>query len=105
VIDTVARDRVENNRVPVGGIAWAGDRGIKKVEVQADGAEWVEAVLRTPPLSALTWVQWRYDWPLVRGTHTFRVRATDGTGARQKETVQDTYPDGATGYHSITVTI
>jgi DMSO/TMAO reductase YedYZ molybdopterin-dependent catalytic subunit len=105
VVDTVAKDRVENGRVPVGGIAWAGDRGIKKVEVQVDRGEWIEAVLRTPPLGALTWVQWRYDWPLVRGTHIFRVRATDGTGALQTQTEQDTYPDGATGYHSITVTM
>jgi DMSO/TMAO reductase YedYZ molybdopterin-dependent catalytic subunit len=105
VIDVVVKDQVENGRVPIGGIAWAGDRGIKKVEVQVDGGDWSEAVLRVPPLSPLTWVQWRYDWPLVRGAHTFRVRATDGTGALQIEKVQDTYPDGATGYHAVTVTL
>ncbi len=105
VIDAVAKDHVENGRMPVGGIAWAGDRGIKKVEVQVDNGPWSEAVLRTPPLSPLTWVQWRYDWPVARGTHTFRVRATDGTGALQIERVADTYPDGATGYHSMRVTI
>jgi DMSO/TMAO reductase YedYZ molybdopterin-dependent catalytic subunit len=105
MIDTVAKDRIENGRVPVGGIAWAGDRGIIKVEVQVDNGPWSEAVLRTPPLSPLTWVQWRYDWPVARGAHTFRVRATDGTGALQIQTVSDTYPDGATGYHSVRVTI
>ncbi len=105
VIDTAAKDRIENGRVPVGGIAWAGDRGIKKVEVQVDNGPWSEAVLRTPPLSPLTWVQWRYDWPVVSGSHTFRVRATDGTGALQIEQTADTYPDGATGYHSLRVTI
>ncbi len=105
VIDTVAKDYIANGHVPIGGIAWAGDRGIKKVEVQVDGGAWVEAVLRTPPLSPLTWVQWRLDWPVVRGTHTFRVRATDGTGALQIEQPTDTYPNGATGYHSVTMTI
>ncbi len=105
VIDTVAKDHIENGRVPIGGIAWAGERGIQKVEVQVDGGAWAEAILRTPPLSSLTWVQWRYDWPLVRVTHTFRVRATDSTGARQIEETQDTDPNGATGYHSVTVTI
>lgn len=105
VIDTIAQDRIENGRVPIGGIAWAGDRGIKKVEVQVDNGEWAEAVLRTPTLSPLTWVQWRYDWPMARGRHTFRVRATDGTGALQIEAVQDNFPAGATGYHSLTVTI
>ncbi len=105
MIDTVATSHVENGRVPVGGIAWAGDRGIKKVEVQVDKGPWAAATLRTPPLGPLTWVQWRYDWPLVRGNHTFTVRATDGTGALQIETPQDTFPNGATGYNSVGVTI
>ncbi|HEX7593918.1 MAG TPA: molybdopterin-binding oxidoreductase, partial [Anaerolineae bacterium] len=105
VIDTIAKDHPENGRVPIGGIAWAGDRGIKKVEVQVDGGIWSEAVLRTPALSPLTWVQWRYDWLPVRGSHTFRVRATDGTGVQQTEQEADTYPDGATGYHSMGATI
>ncbi len=105
VIDAVAKDHPENGSVPVGGIAWAGDRGIKKVEVQVDGGTWVETVLRTPTLSPLTWVQWRYDWRPVRGTHTFRVRATDGAGVLQIEELTDTYPDGATGYHAVTATI
>lgn len=99
VIDTIAKDKIADGKVPIGGIAWAGDRGIKKVEVQVDNGPWTEATLRTPPLGPLTWVQWRYDWPLVRGAHTFRVRATDGTGALQTDKLQDTYPDGATGYH------
>ena len=106
VIDTVAKDNVENGKVPIGGIAWAGDRGIQKVEVQVDDGPWTEAVLRTPPLSALTWVQWRYDWPLVKGRHTFRVRATDGTGACCRSAADaDTYPAGATGYHSVGVSL
>jgi DMSO/TMAO reductase YedYZ molybdopterin-dependent catalytic subunit len=105
VIDTVAKDHIENGRVPVGGIAWAGDRGIQKVEVQVDGGAWAEAILRTPPLSGLTWVQWRYDWPVTAGEHTFRVRATDGMGTLQTEAESDTYPNGATGYHSVTATL
>jgi DMSO/TMAO reductase YedYZ molybdopterin-dependent catalytic subunit len=105
VIDTVARDHTVDGKIPIGGIAWAGDRGIQKVEVQVDGGEWMEAILRTPPLSSLTWVQWRYDWPMVSGRHRFRVRATDGSGALQIEEVNDVYPNGATGYHLVTVDI
>jgi hypothetical protein len=105
VIDTVAKDKIENSRVPIGGIAWAGDRGIQKVEIQVDDGPWVPVVLRTPPLGSLTWIQWRYDWPPTSGAHTFRVRATDGTGALQIPDVHNTYPDGATGYHSVTVVI
>ncbi|HSM57917.1 MAG TPA: molybdopterin-dependent oxidoreductase [Candidatus Sulfomarinibacteraceae bacterium] len=105
VIDTVATDLIEDGRLPLGGIAWAGDRGIQKVEVQVDGGEWVEAQLREPPLSSLTWVQWRYEWPAQSGRHTFTVRATDGAGELQTAERSDPHPDGATGYHSQTVTI
>jgi DMSO/TMAO reductase YedYZ molybdopterin-dependent catalytic subunit len=104
VIDQVTV-KPENGRVPVGGIAWAGARGIRSVEVQVDGGPWNAAALITPPLGPLTWVQWRYDWPAVSGQHTFTVRATDGTGTLQVAEVQDVAPDGATGYDSTTVTI
>jgi DMSO/TMAO reductase YedYZ molybdopterin-dependent catalytic subunit len=101
VIDTVNVDgRTAEGLIPIGGIAWAGDRGIQKVELQFDDSEWVEAMLRTPTLSPLTWVQWRYDWAAEGGSHLIKVRATDGTGALQTEAEQGTRPDGATGYHS-----
>jgi DMSO/TMAO reductase YedYZ molybdopterin-dependent catalytic subunit len=105
VIDSVAQDQAVDGTIPVGGIAWAGDRGIQKVELQVDGGAWVAAILRTPPLSPLTWVQWRYDWPMSPGRHTFRVRATDGSGALQIEAMSDVRPNGATGYHQLTVNI
>jgi len=105
IIDTVAKDHIVNGRMPIGGIAWAGDRGIQKVEVQDNGGAWAEAILQTPPLSPLTWALWRYDWPVAPGRHVFHVRATDGTGALQIEEQQDTFPNGATGYDSASVNI
>jgi DMSO/TMAO reductase YedYZ molybdopterin-dependent catalytic subunit len=105
VIDIVAVDQAVDGKIPVGGIAWAGDRGIQKVEVQVDDAEWVEAELRTPPLGPLTWVQWRYDWPMSSGRHSFQVRATDGTGTLQTEQMSDPHPNGATGYDMMTVNV
>jgi hypothetical protein len=105
VIDTVAKDQMQDGKVPIGGIAWASDRGIQKVEIQVDSGVWSTARLRTPPLGPLTWVLWRYDWPPVRGRHVFRVRATDGTGKLQSGIEKGAYPDGATGYHSVAVTI
>ncbi|MAT98328.1 MAG: molybdopterin-binding oxidoreductase [Anaerolineaceae bacterium] len=106
IIDNVAVDqRLDNGRIPIGGIAWAGDRGIQRVEVQVDDGEWQAAQLRLPPLSTLTWVQWRYDWPAASGEHTFRVRATDGEGTLQIGEESDVRPDGATGYHAVTETI
>jgi DMSO/TMAO reductase YedYZ molybdopterin-dependent catalytic subunit len=106
VIDTVATNqRTVDNLIPVGGIAWAGDRGISKVELQFDGGEWVEAVMRTPGLSPLTWIQWRYDWNATPGKHTIRVRATDGQSMLQIEEESGVRPDGATGYHELRVNV
>ncbi len=106
VIDTVATDDpTEDGLIPIGGIAWAGERGINKVELQFNDDSWVEATLRTPPLSPLTWVQWRYDWDAIPGSYDIRVRATDGMGQLQIEDVSPVRPDGATGYHSTSVRI
>ena len=106
VIDTIAKDEPETDGlIPVGGIAWAGDRGIKNVEILIDDGDWLETDLRKPPLSQLTWVQWRYDWSPLPGKHEFKVRATDGNGDLQIEEKSGVRPDGATGFHSMDVRI
>ena len=94
---------VAAGRVPVAGIAWAPDRGISKVEVAVDG-QWREARLARP-ISDTTWVQWVLDWDAPPGSHTIAVRATDGTGALQEERRTPPAPDGARGWHSITVRV
>ncbi|MEZ4667636.1 MAG: molybdopterin-dependent oxidoreductase [Anaerolineae bacterium] len=109
VIDTVAVDDAvvgdgSQKLIPVGGIAHAGDRGISKVEVKVDDGEWVEAKLRKP-LSDVTWVIWRYDWPFVEGRHTFAVRAYEGDGTPQIETDAGARPSGATGIHTVTESV
>lgn len=106
VIDTIATDDAVDGLIPVGGIAWAGDRAITKVEVQVNEGEWQPAELRQPTLSALTWVQWRYDWPEPEpGRYTLTVRATDHNNGLQIAEQTDVRWDGATGLHSRTVTI
>jgi DMSO/TMAO reductase YedYZ molybdopterin-dependent catalytic subunit len=103
VIDTVAVKNIikkDNQKlVPVGGIAFAGDRGISKVEVRVDGGPWEQAQLRAP-LSETTWVIWRYDWPFQEGEHTFEVRCAEADGTPQIEEKQGNRPDGASGIHS-----
>src|SRR5579864_5187374 len=101
VIDTVAVDMTmidadHRKLVPIGGIAHAGARGVSKVEVQVDAGPWERAELRTP-LSQLTWVIWRYDWPYQSGRHTFTVRCYEGSGAPQIATASPPEPNGATG--------
>lgn len=105
VIDTVAKDQLiqQNGQqlVPIGGIAWAGARGISKVEVKVDNGDWTPAQLRNP-LSDKAWVIWRYNWPFQAGNHSFAVRSFEKDGTPQIDTVADTFPSGATGIHSVT---
>lgn len=105
IIDAVGAGDSAAGPVPVGGIAWAGDRGISSVEVQVDDGPWQAATLLDPPLGPLTWVLWRYDWPRRPGRHTFRARATDGAGNLQVGAPGPPHPDGATGYHEVSKSI
>ncbi|HNG25293.1 MAG TPA: molybdopterin-dependent oxidoreductase, partial [Microthrixaceae bacterium] len=111
-------------RRAIAGVAWAMDRRISAVEVRisppdrdagaaagtesdpagsAEG-EWQPAVL-ADELNDTTWRQWHLPWtPARAGRYTISVRATDGTGATQPEERTDVAPDGATGWHTITVT-
>ena len=104
VIDTVGANKMLGGaqdaatRIPIGGIAHAGARGISKVEVKVDDGDWQEAQLREP-LSGLTWVLWRFEWPFAAGEHTFTVRCTDGDGETQIAERRPPHPSGATGLH------
>ena len=99
-------DVIKVGPVAVAGVAFAGTRGISKVEVSTDGgASWSEAPFRAP-LSTLTWVLWTLDWaPPKEGAYRLVVRATDRTGALQDSRSSASYPSGASGFHSIHVDI
>ncbi len=107
VIDVIAKDQPDSTdgKIPVAGIAYSGARGISKVEIRVDEGEWQTAELRTPPLSPLTWVQWRYLWTPINGSHIFGVRAYDGNGDLQETEMSQSHPDGATGIDSLSVNI
>lgn len=107
VIDTVVvdPDAGENGMATCGGIAWAGERGISKVEVMVDEADWRSAELIAPPLSPLTWVLWRYSFPYEMGRHVLQVRAYDGAGRLQETRPAPPAPSGATGIHEVVVTL
>jgi DMSO/TMAO reductase YedYZ molybdopterin-dependent catalytic subunit len=108
VIDTVATNQIttegDQQLIPIGGIAWAGSRGISKVEISIDDGDWTETQLRDP-LSDRTWVIWRYDWAFTEGDHTFAVRCYDGSGEMQITEVHPEHPSGATGIHEVSATI
>ena len=97
--------RVEPGPTVVAGVAWAGSRGIARVEVRRIGetdGPWVEAEL-TEPLGDATWVQWRAELDLPEGASQLQVRATDGEGETQSPDRVPPRPDGAEGWHTIRV--
>jgi DMSO/TMAO reductase YedYZ molybdopterin-dependent catalytic subunit len=94
---------VAAGRVTVAGTSWAQHRGVARVEVRADGGPWQTAELAADA-SIDTWRMWRTVLTLAPGQHTLQVRATDATGATQPEPPSLTIPDGATGWHTVTVT-
>ena len=96
--------RVPAGTVAVAGSAWAQTRGISAVEVQVDDGPWEAADLGETP-NPDTWVQWSWAWSATEGQHTLRVRAVDGDGEVQTGERVDTVPDGATGHHSVVVTV
>lgn len=95
-----------NQTIMLGGVAFAGDRGIRLVEVSTDdGATWQRAEL-DEVISPLSWRLWQCAFtPLQPGDLFVQVRATDGEGALQIDKHRPTLPDGATGYHRIRLTI
>ncbi|MFZ0546997.1 MAG: molybdopterin-dependent oxidoreductase [Candidatus Promineifilaceae bacterium] len=109
VIDTVVaqsagEDGQGDRKVLVGGIAFAGARGISQVQVRVDGGAWEDAELRSP-LSETTWVIWRYEWPFTEGEHLFEVRCAEADGTPQIEETMGSRPSGATGIHSVQANI
>jgi sulfite oxidase len=85
-------------------VAWAPTRGIASVELQVDNEPFREAVL-ADQLSTDTWRQWAYQWDATPGRHRLRVRATDGSGQVQDERIRPPMPNGATGYHTVSVDV
>nr|WP_203729242.1 molybdopterin-dependent oxidoreductase [Streptomyces sp. SID12501] len=90
--------------VMVAGVAWAQHRGIDRVEVRVDDGPWQEARLAAEDTRD-TWRQWSFPWQATKGGHTLTARATDRTGAVQTEKRARTIPDGASGWHSVVVTV
>lgn len=104
-IDVPASGRqVAAGTVAVAGVAWSQHVGVSAVHVRIDSGPWEEATL-ADAISVDTWRQWKYAWPATKGTHTITVRATDAHGTVQTSKVADVVPNGATGLHSIQVTV
>ena len=96
-------DSSYGGKVPIAGIAFAGTRGISKVEVSTDGGTtWKTAQIKDP-LSKYTWVLWTAGYvPPNQENYKIVVRATDKSGKTQTTEMNPPFPNGATGFHTIT---
>jgi DMSO/TMAO reductase YedYZ molybdopterin-dependent catalytic subunit len=90
--------------VTVTGVAWAPPHGIAGVEVAIDNRPWQPAELAAE-LAPAAWRRWRAQLELPAGTHDLRVRATSRDGTVQDASPRPPYPGGATGHHSIRITL
>lgn len=107
-VNTVAKlhvvDDLDDGRKLVAGHAYAGTRGIERVEVSTDGGEtWAEATLSDTLPGTDVWRQWVYRYDPPAGEHEVVVRATDGTGTLQPEEEASPFPSGPSGWVSRTV--
>ena len=88
------------------GIAFAGARGIDRVEISLDGGiSWRDCELVEGGEPGV-WGIWTYHWDLpTPGEHQLMARSTDGAGIVQTSIAQGTMPDGASGYHTVSVQV
>lgn len=100
-------DQPEGGKIDAGptvatGVASAGDRDVKRVEVSLDdGKTWSDATLEPSLNPPFTWVRWAFPFDAQAGTkYKMKIRATDGAGEVMIETQRDPLPDGATGWPS-----
>ncbi|MFT3860616.1 molybdopterin-dependent oxidoreductase [Micropruina sp.] len=90
--------------VMIGGEAWAQQIGVARVQVRIDGGDW-RATQIGPDGGIDFWRQWTYAWPATAGQHTLECRVIDDSGADQVEVRAAPFPDGASGLHSVVVTV
>jgi DMSO/TMAO reductase YedYZ molybdopterin-dependent catalytic subunit len=103
-IDVPGRGSIDAGQRDIAGVAWDQHVGIAKVEVQIDDGDWQETQL-APQEEIDTWRQWRLSWNATSGQHTLAARATNLDGETQTAARAEPFPDGATGYHTVTVQV
>ncbi|GAB3687192.1 molybdopterin-dependent oxidoreductase [Salinarchaeum chitinilyticum] len=96
-------NELDDGRLEVGGHAYAGDRGVERVEVSVDGGEtWNDAELADPPPGEDVTRQWRYRYE-AENRHEVVARTIDGEGNLQPQERSDAFPAGPSGWVSKTV--
>lgn len=101
--------RLKPGKSFLAGIAFAGVRGVKRVQVSIDGGKsWSEATVKKA-LSPFSWALWAWPWNIARSLRgrslRVKVRAMDGKGQVQTDRVTTPLPDGASGLHEVRVRV
>ncbi|MGH2457966.1 MAG: molybdopterin-dependent oxidoreductase [Chloroflexota bacterium] len=89
----------------IAGIAYAGSRGVSRVEFSADGGQtWKRASFLEDPPDKDVWARWQGTFVMsASGSVNLAARCVDGNGTPQNTTYTITQPNGGTGLDSITV--
>lgn len=105
--DPHAGTSISGTNFVITGWAIANEVGVRRVEISTDGGStWNETQIFSNPDPSQVWAFWKYVWANApRGKQTIKVRATDGNGVRQTSATASQWPDGATGYHEVTVNV
>ncbi len=96
--------QLDSGPVKVGGTAWAPEVGVGGVQVRVDGGPWQDVTLG-PDGGVPYWRQWVWSWDAPPGDHVLQARVVDARGTPQSEQLVDSFPDGASGLHSVRVTV
>jgi DMSO/TMAO reductase YedYZ molybdopterin-dependent catalytic subunit len=99
--------RISGATFVVTGYALGDISGVSKVEFSTDGGgHWEPVEIFSNPHPSQVWAFWKYVWKNpAKGKYTLKARAYDGHGKLQSSTDRGEWPDGATGYHTIEVTV
>jgi DMSO/TMAO reductase YedYZ molybdopterin-dependent catalytic subunit len=99
--------RITGGTFVVTGYAIGDISGVSKIEFSTDsGGHWEEVEIFSNPHPSQVWAFWKYVWKNpAKGKYTLKARAYDGHGKQQSSTDRGEWPDGATGYHTIEVTV
>ncbi len=79
----------------IGGVSFAGTKGIRGVRVRADDGSWVDASLENP-LSPFTWTRWQVEVS-AREARQIEAQAQDAGGQWQDSVEGPLFPDGVRG--------
>jgi DMSO/TMAO reductase YedYZ molybdopterin-dependent catalytic subunit len=100
--------RAETGGALLAGVAYAGANGVGAVELRVDDGPWSGAgmaAIDAPTLAPMAWAQWRATLPLAPGAHTVTARVIDARGRVQPPGNGRIFPNGASGYHQVTINL